>query len=141
MVETAKASRKTVLCVDDNVEVLQALRRQLRASLSGQARIEVATSAEMALARLSELSENEKSTVCIISDWLMPGMRGDEFVAKLAVEHGELPVVVLSGHLTLDAKQSLGAMAQVVTIIPKPWDESALMTSVIEGLERLDEGG
>ena len=46
---TNRAPKKVVLCVDDNDEVLQSLRRQLRAGLDGAARVELSNNAERAL--------------------------------------------------------------------------------------------
>ena len=131
---TDRKSRKVILCVDDNREVLESLRRQLRGGLDGAARVELANSAERALDRMEVLVDANRAGVVVVSDWLMPGLRGDEFVARLRARFGEIPVVVLSGHITLEASDTLEQMPQVLKILPKPWNGDDLLEVVHAGL-------
>ena len=132
------APRKIVFCVDDNVDVLNALRRQLRRGLAGKARIEVASGASMALDRMEMLSSQERVAIVIVSDWLMPNMRGDEFIAEVERRFGQLPVLVLSGHITPEAEASMKDKPQVLEVMPKPWPDDLLLKHVHEALESLD---
>lgn len=135
---TERKPKQVVLCVDDNLEVLQALRRQLRGGLDGVARVEVASSAEKALDRMEVLAEAGRNGVVIVSDWLMPGLRGDEFVAQIKQRFGEIPVVVLSGHITLEATDILNNLPQVLKILPKPWAGDELLSLVRTGLQQTE---
>lgn len=126
--------RLIVLCVDDNEEVLQSLRRELRRGLRGRARIELSNSAAMALKRLGDMSADERVGVVIVSDWLMPGMRGDEFVHQVQRQHGALPVVVLSGHISGEAATAMQALDQVRAIMPKPWRSEDLLSHIEQAL-------
>lgn len=130
-----KGRKRIILCVDDNVEVLQSLRRELRETLRGEARVQLATSAEAALKQIAAMEVLERLGLIIISDWLMPGMRGDEFVAQLRDEFGEIPVIVLSGHITSDAFSNLEAYDHVRAILPKPWRASDLENHVNQVLD------
>jgi CheY-like chemotaxis protein len=132
---TNRPPKRVVLCVDDNNEVLQSLRRQLRAGLDGAARVELSNNAERAMERLQALVETNRSGLVIVSDWLMPGLRGDQFVKQVREQFGDIPVVVLSGHITIEAKEALSAMPQVVEILPKPWAEGDLLQAVSTGLK------
>lgn len=125
----APARRRLVLCVDDNPEVLQALRRQLRAGV-GEARIEVAPDATRALERLAALQPAPGESVVIVSDWLMPGMRGEELIHAITARWGPLRVVVLSGHIDPEARARLAALPVVAEIFPKPWAADALLALV-----------
>ena len=136
----SRSTRKIVFCVDDNVDVLNALRRQLRRGLDGKARIEVASSAAMALDRLEALADAERVAVVIVSDWLMPNMRGDTFIAEVERRFGKLPVVVLSGHITEEAAKAFRDRQQVIDIIPKPWPDSLLLDTVHQALDSFDGG-
>ena len=73
-----------MLCVDDNVEVLQALRRQLRLGLDDATRVEVATDVPLALARLEAIAPKPGEAVIIVSDWLMPGLKGEDLVKAVS---------------------------------------------------------
>jgi CheY-like chemotaxis protein len=69
-----------LLCVDDEIIVLTALKDQLRRGFGNDFHIDVAESAEEALELLDELSEQGHRLLVIVSDWLMPGMKGDYFL-------------------------------------------------------------
>lgn len=129
MVTVARV-RKIVLCVDDNVEVLQALRRQLRLGLDDATRIEVATDVPLALARLEAIAPKPGEAVIIVSDWLMPGMKGEDLVKAVSTRWGPLGTIVLSGHITAEATRALEAMPQVAAILRKPWASDALLELV-----------
>ena len=124
------ARRLIVLCVDDNEEVLRSLRRELRHGLRGRARSEVLTDAMMALERLEALSEEERVGVVIVSDWLMPHMRGDAFVEEVERRYGVLPVVVLSGHISGEAASAMKELRQVRAVMPKPWSSDELLVEI-----------
>ena len=60
-----------LLCVDDEIIVLTALKDQLRRAFGNDFHIDVAESAEEALELLDELSEQGHRLLVIVSDWLM----------------------------------------------------------------------
>ncbi len=132
--------RRLVLCVDDNPEVLQALRRELRMGLEQSARIEVAADASQALARLETLAPQPGEAVVIVSDWLMPGMRGEDLIEAITARWGPLGTIVLSGHISAEATARLRTMAQVEDVMAKPWASEALLSMVRRLLERRLEG-
>lgn len=82
----------TVLLVDDNA--IQAATRQTilkRAGYSVQAALNP-------LRALEVLGKEDSSSIgVVITDHLMPGMNGAEFVRELRKVHPSLPVVVISG--------------------------------------------
>jgi CheY-like chemotaxis protein len=133
--------RRIVVCVDDNPEVLQALRRQLRLGLEVSARVEVASDPAQALARLEALAPRADEAVLIVSDWLMPGMRGEELVRAIEARWGALATVVLSGHITAESTKALEAMPQVAAILRKPWSSEELLALVTALLARNERPG
>ncbi len=138
---SAPPPRRIVVCVDDNPEVLQALRRQLRLGLEVSARVEVANDPVQALARLEALAPRPDEAVLILSDWLMPGMRGEELVRAIEARWGGLPTVVLSGHITAESTKALEAMPQVAAILRKPWSSEELLSLVTALLARNETPG
>ena len=74
-----------ILCIDDEKTILQSLRSQLRRQFGSKFSYEFAESAEEGLEVIEELSlEGAANDLqVIISDWLMPGMKGDEFLMKI----------------------------------------------------------
>jgi len=62
-----------ILCVDDEVVILDSLKGELRAAFGSAYGYETADSAAEALELMEELSAEEIPLVVIVSDWLMPG--------------------------------------------------------------------
>ena len=83
----------TVLLVDDNPVQLSA--RQMVLSQAGL-EVQVATSADSALALLRTLSLSDKVGV-IVTDHIMPQATGSEFVRLVRNVNPNVPVIVISG--------------------------------------------
>jgi CheY-like chemotaxis protein len=98
---------KAILLVDDEAIILLAMRRELRSELGPSFRYEIATSAEEGLAVIDELATDGVRVVLVISDWLMPGMKGDEFVVRPG-EKIATDGVVVSGSSAVDAAMLTG---------------------------------
>lgn len=84
---------KTVLLVDDNPIQLSA--RQMVLNQAGLA-VQVATSADSALALLRSLSQAQNIGV-VVTDHIMPQATGSEFVRLLRDINPKVPVIVISG--------------------------------------------
>lgn len=95
---------KTVLLVDDNPIQLSA--RQMVLNQAGL-EVQVATSAESALALLRSLSQSRNIGV-VVTDHIMPQATGSEFVRMLREVNPEVPVIVISG--MPDAEQEYEGM-------------------------------
>lgn len=95
---------KTVLLVDDNPIQLSA--RQMVLNQAGL-EVQVATSAESALALLRSLSQSRNIGV-VVTDHIMPQATGSEFVRMLREVNPEVPVIVISG--MPDAQQEYEGM-------------------------------
>ncbi len=123
-----------LLCVDDEIIVLSALKDQLRRAFGNDFVIDVAESAEEALELLDELADNGHTLLVIVSDWLMPGMKGDEFLIEA---HKRFPAVVkimLSGHAETAAVDRARRDAGLHDFLAKPWNAEALVESINQGL-------
>lgn len=95
---------KTVLLVDDNPIQLSA--RQMVLNQAGL-EVQVATSAESALALLRSLSQSRNIGV-VVTDHIMPQATGSEFVRMLREVNPKVPVIVISG--MPDAQQEYEGM-------------------------------
>lgn len=92
VVNTPK-SMSQILLVDDNA--LQAATRKAILTRAGR-RVLIAESGASALRMLAD-EEVGAQVALIITDHLMPGMNGPEFVRKLRATRPDTPVMVLSG--------------------------------------------
>ena len=123
-----------LLCVDDEIIVLTALKDQLRRAFGNDFHIDVAESAEEALELLDELSEQGHRLLVIVSDWLMPGMKGDEFLVEA---HKRFPTVVkimLSGQAEQAAVDRAKRDAGLHEFLAKPWNAAELIETINQGL-------
>jgi DNA-binding NtrC family response regulator len=84
---------KQVLLLDDNADQLTIREMVLR---KDSIESHVATSAPAALALLRSAPGQEKIGV-VVTDHLMPGMSGVEFVRQLRSFNSDIPVIVISG--------------------------------------------
>ena len=76
-------SKLSILCVDDEVIILNSLLRQMQAAFGDSYVYETSENAEEALEILEELQQENTDVIVIVSDWLMPGMKGDEFLIEI----------------------------------------------------------
>jgi CheY-like chemotaxis protein len=135
----AAVEKGVLLCVDDELIVLTALKDQLRRAFGSEFHIDVAESAEEALELLEELAEQGHTLLVIVSDWLMPGMKGDEFLIKA---HDRFPAVVkimLSGQAESVAVDRARREAGLHDFLAKPWNAEALVESINQGLRLRDK--
>lgn len=128
---------KAILCVDDELDVLDSLHILLRRHFGAQFEIEKAENAEEAFEVIDELVEDGLKLIIIVSDWLMPGIRGDEFLIKV---HEKYPVVIkilLTGQADEEAIQNAQENASLFACLRKPWDAEELIQTLKEGLKKL----
>jgi CheY-like chemotaxis protein len=134
MTDTSQ-EKGVLLCVDDEIIVLTALKDQLRRAFGNDFHIDVAESAEEALELLDELSGQGHRLLVIVSDWLMPGMKGDEFLVEA---HRRFPTVVkimLSGQAEQAAVDRAKKEAGLHDFLAKPWNAAALVDTINQGLK------
>ncbi|WP_319560273.1 response regulator [Marispirochaeta sp.] len=123
-------SDKAILCVDDEAIILLSLLQELKRNLGNQYTYERATSAEAALRIIDELDQEGIRVVLIISDWLMPGIKGDEFIEIVKQKHPEIKVIMITGQADKSAIERVSGIASVVAVLKKPWRAEELIHTV-----------
>lgn len=131
-------TRAHVLCVDDERMVLSSLREQLRRALGSEVRIEIAESAAEGLEVFRELKAANCRVPLVISDQVMPGMKGDELLAELHALDPDALTILLTGQATADAVGAAVNSARLYRYIGKPWVETDLVMTVREALRAWD---
>ncbi len=112
-----------IICVDDDRTILMSLRAQLRHWYKDKYAIEVAESAPEGLELIKELLEDGEHIKAVISDWMMPGMKGDEFLIKVHQQYPALLKIMLTGHADPEAVQRTEELTQFAGCISKPWSQ------------------
>jgi CheY-like chemotaxis protein len=128
-----------ILCVDDERIILLSLRDQISKHFGDRYRYEFAESVEEAWEVVEELSGEGIKILIIVSDWLMPGIRGDEFLIEVHKRFPDIVTVLLSGQADEAAIERAKVHANLHAYIPKPWDEETLINIIKSGLEKFNE--
>lgn len=129
-------NKKVILCVDDEFMVLDSLRFQLEDCLGSEFSYEFAENGEEGLELIEELYEEGLEILLVISDWLMPGMKGDEFLIELHKRHPEINKIVLSGQADDPSIERLFEQTNLHQFLPKPWTVEALSDSIKKALQK-----
>ncbi|MCQ8182406.1 EAL domain-containing protein [Methylomonas sp. SURF-1] len=110
--------KATILLVDDEPNILSALRRCLRRD---GYEILTAGSGEEVL----ELLANNPVMV-ILSDQRMPGMSGTEFLSRVKVMHPRMVRMILSGYADVTSITEAINKGEIYRYQTKPWDDDDL---------------
>jgi YesN/AraC family two-component response regulator len=108
-----------VLVVDDEMQVLQSLKRLF---LRRGFEVVTAESGEAALAQLESVRPD-----VIVTDFKMPGMSGAQLLVAAASRFPEIKRVLLSGFAEM-ADTELDA-----TFLHKPWNTDQLLAACVQG--------
>lgn len=126
-----------ILCVDDEVLVLESIEIELKKSFKDAYLYEFAESADEALEIIDELSEDGIDIVVIVSDWLMPGMKGDELLITVHRKYPRIITIMLTGQADLAAIEKAKNQAELHALLHKPWDTQELIAAIQSGLAKL----
>lgn len=118
-----------VLCVDDEKSVLSALKRVLKA---GNYNVFLASDAQEALFLL----EYQPIDI-IISDMMMPGMNGADFLAESLTISPNSIRILLTGHSNIESTIAAINEGQVHRFLQKPWDNDELLMVLNEATKKL----
>jgi len=130
-------SDAAILCVDDEIVVLDSLKIQLKKEFGDAYLYEMAESADEALEVIEELEEENIKVLVIVSDWLMPGMKGDELLIEVHKKFPKIVKVMLTGQADEDAIERAQNQANLHRCLYKPWDGKELIETIKAGLAQL----
>jgi CheY-like chemotaxis protein len=124
-----------ILCVDDEIVILDSLKEQLKRRFGSQYVYEVASSAEEAWEVLEDLDVEGVKILVIVSDWLMPGVKGDQFLIDVHQRFPHIVAVMLTGQADESAIARAKEEANLYACLRKPWAEDELAQVITAALE------
>jgi signal transduction histidine kinase len=136
--QTTSRRNFAIICVDDEPSVLDSLKEQLKRQCPGCV-IETAESGEEALEILRELQADNWQVALVISDQIMPGMKGDELLTAIHQQNPTVLKILLTGEASPDAVYRAVNQANLYRYIAKPWEEADLNLTVTEALRRYQQ--
>jgi len=122
-----------ILCVDDERIILDSLKIQLENNFKDKYLFEYAENGEEALEVVEYFLNESVDLLLVISDYQMPGMKGDEFTKRLKSMLAEVNIIMLTGQIPPEVKEQLLDKNIILSVIAKPWDEKDLI-NLIESL-------
>jgi len=128
------SQKAVIICVDDNHVVLTSLRSQLRREFGNFYEIETAESGEEAKEIFIDLQSENVDVPLVISDQIMPGMKGDELLEFIYKNSNNTLSIMLTGQADAKAVGNAVNNANLYRYITKPWDEVDLNMTVKEAI-------
>jgi len=114
-------NKPALLVVDDDPQVLAAVRRDLRSKYREKYTILSAASGQEALATVSELKARGDSLAMIVTDERMPEIPGNEVLTRSLDVYPLARRVLLTGYADMDAAVKAINQAHVHHYLSKPW--------------------
>lgn len=128
-----------IVCVDDEKIILTGLDSELSGKFGKNYDIELAQSGEEAIEIVEDALADGVEVAMVISDFIMPGMKGDELLIKI---HQLLPdtiKIMLTGQADAEGIANTINKAKLYRYISKPWDRNDLTLTIDEALKSYEK--
>ncbi len=130
-----KNIRSTIICVDDEKMMLSVLYQQLSEWFGSNYRIEKALGGEEALQIIDSCIQEGAPVSVVISDYMMPLMKGDELLIEIQKRDSKIRKIMLTGYTSVSGIITAINHAGLYRFILKPWDVKDLMLTVMEAIK------
>jgi len=129
-------SKPVILCVDDEKIILTSLKEQLKRPFGKEFSVETVESGEEAIELFEELMKDATDVPLVITDHIMPGIKGDSLLIRFHMLAPETLNVLLTGQANADAVGNAVNHANLYRYIAKPWDKEDLVLTVREATRK-----
>ncbi|MEG4212406.1 PAS domain S-box protein [Microcoleus sp. S13_B4] len=127
-------NKPVIICVDDEPIILESLKIELKKALGEEHLLETAEGGEDALELMEELLAEGCEIVAVISDYLMPNIKGDELLKQIHIISPKTIKIMLTGQADLEAVANTIKYAKLYRYISKPWQSEDLKLTVKEAI-------
>lgn len=121
-----------ILCVDDERNILRALRRLF---IDDDYQLFIADSAEKGL----EILDRGENIQVVISDYRMPGMNGVDFLREVCRIWPDTVRIVLSGYADTGSVVDAINDGRIYKFITKPWNDEELRDTIAKAIENFSQ--
>ncbi len=128
-------SKPVIMCIDDDLTILNSLEVEIRHVIKDNYLIELAENGMEALEICEELMTEGHDIALVISDSLMPNMRGDEVLKRIHLLSPDTLKVMLTGQADLDSIRKAVQYANLYRYLSKPWQTDDLKLTIQEALQ------
>lgn len=130
-----------ILFLDDDKLILEGIKAQLKNEFDATIYLEFEQDGNEAYDLIEEAENSDDSTVIVVSDWIMPQMRGSEFLQKVEKDFPEVVKIVLSGELGDQKNKDELDKIDLYKVLHKPWDKSVLLSTLNEVVLQINKDG
>jgi CheY-like chemotaxis protein len=120
---------QAIICVDDERSILTALQQQIMRAFSDTFILEFAESGEEALEIVEELTQQNIHIAAVITDEMMPGMKGHELIERISSLSAGTPCILLTGYAQSEVMNHITS-SNLAYCVSKPWDAVELIELV-----------
>jgi signal transduction histidine kinase/response regulator RpfG family c-di-GMP phosphodiesterase len=126
--------KPVIVCIDDEPDVLDSLKIELRKAVGDRCTVETAEGGIDALELLADLQADDCQIALVVSDYIMPDIKGDELLRIIHERSPNTLKIMLTGQADLDAVGNAIKYAKLYRYIPKPWHTEDLKLTVVEAV-------
>jgi CheY-like chemotaxis protein len=130
-------TNRAILCVDDEAIIVFSIKVELKRHFKDLFLYETASAADEALDIIAELYGQGIKVILVLSDWLMPGMKGDEFLAMVKSRYPGIKTILVTGNADKATTDRLQRDGITNAILYKPWSKRDLIARVEECVAEL----
>jgi two-component system chemotaxis response regulator CheY len=128
-----------IICVDDEQSVVLTLKEQLAKYFGETHEIEIATSGEEAWAIIQDIIKEGGSVEVVITDQVMPGMKGDELLEKVNNLIPDTIKILLTGQAGLEDTIDAINKGGLNYFVEKPWNIEELHKHIERLIQKYKE--
>lgn len=122
--------KNVILCVDNEQIVLNSLFSQIREEFADEYILEAALSVEEAFEVISEVEASGRVVIMIVSDWLVPDMKGDEFLIKVHQRYPSIIKILMMDQTDENVVSRARREADLHRCLYKPWVKADLVEAI-----------
>lgn len=119
-----------ILCVDDDATILSALKQILKCHFGKEWMVECAESGEDAIDAIDGFINDGIELAVIVSDYIMPGMNGDELLAQVHRLSPNTVKIMLTGQAHLAGIVRAINEAKLYRYLEKPFDNTDFVLTI-----------
>lgn len=128
-----------IMIVDDEENVLKALKRLLKSAPCYHEGIAYPLEVEVYTSPLEALEQVKKeSYALVLADYRMPELDGAEFLKQVRELQSDSVRMILSGYADLNGLMKAINDARIARFIAKPWNDYELISAIGQGLAYRD---
>ena len=126
--------KPVIICIDDEPTVIDSLKIELRRAVGDDCIIETAEGGKDALELVEELLKDGLEVAVVLSDYIMPDIKGDEVLTHIHNMSPNTLTIMLTGQADIEAVGQAIQNARLYRYMAKPWQPEDLKLTIIEAV-------